>query len=118
MFNAYIATSPSLLYDNQALLREAGAYLDGMMTLNKFLFISVGNEQRVLLSLNAFTEILKNKAPRDLLWEFQCMEDENHLSIPPKSIREGMKALYSDWRLPYDVLVKMGFEEIREHYEA
>jgi predicted alpha/beta superfamily hydrolase len=117
VFNAYIAISPSLGYDNELLLQKAPAFLEKSPELKKFLFMTVGNEPRYIPRLEAFSKILEEKAPKGLEWKYTYMEKEDHVSVTHRSIYDGLEALYLDWRLSAS-LIQKGLDGIQEHYRT
>ena len=62
LFNAFIAASPYLMYDDGYLIKEAESKLDNLSNYNRQLFITLGNEPAYQESLNKFTSLLTNKA--------------------------------------------------------
>ena len=117
IFNAYIAISPSLGYDNDLLLKKAPVILEKSPELKKFLFMTVGNEPRYIPRLEAFSKILEEKAPKGLEWKYTYMEKEDHVSVTHRSIYDGLEALYIDWRVS-ESLIQKGLDGIQEHYKA
>lgn len=117
VFNAYIAISPSLGYDNELLLQKAPAFLEKNPELKKFLFMTVGNEPRYIPRLEAFSKILEEKAPEGLEWKYTYMEKEDHVSVTHRSIYDGLETLYLGWRVSAS-LIQKGLDGIQEHYKS
>ncbi len=117
LFHAYIVMSPGLGYDSGYVLNKAPAILEKQTSLKKFLFMTLGNEPRYVPRLEAFCQILEDKAPEDLEWKYTYMGDEDHFSVTHKSIYDGLEALYSDWRVT-EATIQKSMEEIQEHYKA
>ncbi len=117
VFDAYIAISPSLGYDNDLLLRKAPPILEKSPELKKFLFMTVGNEPRYIPRLEAFSKILEEKAPRGLEWKYTYMEKEDHVSVTHRSIYDGLETLYHDWRVSGS-LIQKGLQGIQDHYKT
>lgn len=137
LFNAYIAISPYLMWDNGLVLKRAEAELDKKLTMNKFLYITIGDEPTYTNSLEKLTNMLKSldaekndvnlsndknlpalPPPRftsPLEWKFVEMKSENHATIPFKSVYEGLEFIYAGWRIQ-DSIAKKGIEEIKNHY--
>jgi predicted alpha/beta superfamily hydrolase len=117
VFNAYIAISPSLSYDNELLLKKASAFLEKSPELKKFLFMTVGNEPKYIPRLESFSKILEEMAPEGLEWKYTYMEKEDHVSITHRSIYDGLETLYLDWRVSAS-LIQKGLDGIQEHYRT
>lgn len=77
LFENYIAISPSLWWDNEALVKAAGPLLGG--TSGHRLWLSVANEQG--MGVTPFAALLKDKAPAELDWRYQPRPDETHATI-------------------------------------
>ena len=67
LFNAFIAASPYLMYDNGYLIKEAELKLDNLSNLERQLFITLGNEPAYHESLNKFTSLLEDKTKTRLV---------------------------------------------------
>ena len=69
LFNAFIAASPYLMYDNEYVIKEAESKLDNLSNYDMQLFITLGNEPAYHESLNKFTSLLTEKA-KTLRWDY------------------------------------------------
>ena len=115
-FNAYLVTSPYLLWNQSSLLKNLDSLLGKQKTFKNFLFITVGNESKLLPSLFNFEKILKTKAPKGLIWKFDFLRIEDHLSITHNGIYRELINLYSGWRVPKGYRFK-GLVPLQKHYE-
>ena len=117
-FDAYIAISPALWYDDELLVKKAETYLPGNPDLKKIFFMTLGTEgDRMQNSLDAFVQVLKDKAPAGLKWEYLSMADDDHGSTPHKSIYEGLEMIYPDWRVNYND-PDITLAGVEEHYKG
>jgi len=116
MFNAHIAVSPYLQHDNEFVIKQVESVLEKQSVFNNYLFITVGNEPNYFNSLDKMCKLLKNHAEQ-LQWIYYKKENEDHGSVPLKSLYDGLEFIYSDWRLPNEVAVK-GIEAIEKYYEG
>lgn len=105
MFNAYIAISPSLWWDNKYILKLAENKLTKSAYLNKMLFYSTGNEG--INEQNSFhTDVLKfdslivNRTPKGLLYKYKCYPEESHMSEPIVAYYDALRFIYQDWKPP------------------
>jgi len=105
MFNAYIAISPSLWWDNKYILKLAEKKLTKSVYLNKKFFYSVGNEG--IKDPNSFhTDVLKldslivSRAPKGLLYKYKCYPEESHMSEPIVAYYDALRFFYQDWKPP------------------
>lgn len=119
LFDAYLAISPSLWWDNQLLVEQAETFLEENPEHKAKLYMTMGDEGGAMLGgAWKLAAILEEKAPESLEWEFHLMEAEDHGSIPHRSTYNGFETLFSDWRLkdPLAVYEQGGLEAIQAHY--
>ena len=117
-FDAYIAISPALWYDDELLVKKAETFLKDNTDLKKIFFMTLGTEgDRMQNSLDAFVKVLKDKAPAGLKWEYVSMVNDDHGSTPHKSIYEGLEMIYPDWKLNYNE-PDLTLEGVEEHYKG
>lgn len=77
LFDTYIAISPSLWWDKEALVKAATALLPG--TAGHRLWLSVADEQG--MGVEPFAALLKAAAPATLTWTYRPMPRESHATI-------------------------------------
>ncbi|MBD3288463.1 hypothetical protein GF337_06625 [candidate division KSB1 bacterium] len=114
MFDAHIAISPWLVYDDGELLERSPALIQQYQTLDKYLYFTVGNEPQLIPLLDQLKDLLTEKAPTDLTWNYVYMENENHGTVVHRTIFNGLEKLYKDWRLPGDIVE---VEALEKHYQ-
>jgi len=116
MFDACIAVGSSLYWDSRLVLRMADKMLSKNKSFKKFLFFTIGNESSGIMASNqGLLSLLENKAPNDFEWGFQHYTDDNHGSAPHQSIYDGLRKLYSNWRIPENI-VGTNYEALGGHY--
>jgi len=115
IFNAYIAISPYLMYDDNMLVDAAGKKLQSKFNDQVQFYMTVGDEPKYFESLEEFTEIVESKSPEGFELNYVQMKDENHGSVPHLSIYNGLEWIYTDWKLPKDAF-KEGLASIDMHY--
>jgi predicted alpha/beta superfamily hydrolase len=155
-FQAHIAISPSLWWDERRLVEQADAFFDdlaaslaeaaetaegtetpegdlagaapdgtadGASGPHAFLYMTMGNEGGAMLrGAWGLSGVLEEKAPSSFEWQFTRMEDEDHGSVPHRSLYEGLEWLYGDWALTAFETVAWPDEErlerIDEHFRS
>lgn len=116
LFGGYIAISPALGWDNAVMLDEAKSFFQKQARLDKFLYITLGNEgDRIFDIIKDFTDTIRRTKPKDLKWEFTYMEKESHSSITHKSVYDGLEKLYLNWAIP-DEVAASGLKSVKNHY--
>ncbi len=99
-FRAYIAASPSLYWDDRAVVRHASAGnlagLDGRM-----LYLTVGDLEMSDMLSNArrFALALEQRAPAGLRWWYRVMPHESHPSVMHLSVYESLETIFADYRI-------------------
>ncbi|MBN2383847.1 hypothetical protein JXQ70_13310 [bacterium] len=116
LFDGYIAIAPYLAFNDGYLLKELETALTKQASLDKFIYITVGNEQDELDKIEACRTILKKSAAQDLIWDIAQFEDEIHLSIPLISIYHGLRFIYDGWALSKQTF-DLGFSGLETHYQ-
>jgi predicted alpha/beta superfamily hydrolase len=122
MFQAYIAVSPSLWWDNQHTLHQAQDFFATHTELNKTLFFSMGSEDNsqvpMLASFEELEKSLTERAPKDFHWASAHYTDEDHGSTVLRAHYAGLRTVFSDWqakREPNGTYVG-GLDGLEKHY--
>jgi len=116
-FDAYIAISPYLAYDENLLVKKAETSLKSSYNDSKQFYMTLGDEPKYVESVENFTKIVKSNSPEGLEFSYVVMKDENHGSIPHLSIYNGLESIYSQWQLPKEKYAE-GLASIDNHYKS
>jgi predicted alpha/beta superfamily hydrolase len=81
LFDTYIAIDPSLWWNDQKLLADAGRQLSARRDLKKSLYLACSSEERVHGVFARFVADLEKQAPRGLHWRAVTMPEERHATI-------------------------------------
>ncbi len=115
LFPGMILISPAINGVNDHML----ATVNNLFTLshphNGKLFITIGNEgtQKV----DALAAQLKRLAPAWFAWDFRKYDDENHFSVPYKSLFDGLKFFYKDWFIDFYGNASISYQDIAKHFD-
>jgi hypothetical protein len=102
-FNAYIAISPSLQWDDKIMLRETDQRLNNKMPQNKLIFFCDANEDPAFHQNQLYLDsLLKQKNITGWQYKRNFYPDETHISEPVKAFYDGIRFVYPDWHLPYN----------------
>ena len=118
-FNAYIAISPSLQWDNGALLKQMPAKLNSKKLENKYLFFSDANEgAQFHANQLTFDSVLKQKDIVGFKYKYFYYPEESHTSEPVKALYDGIRLVYPEWYLTYNSAFrqKVNSAIIKDHY--
>ena len=118
LFNAYIVIDANLQWNNGGLVSQAEAFLAKTEELQADLYLTATSES-VAEHASKLAEVLEEKAPREFRWRFKVMPEEDHGSIPHRSIYLGLEAIFDGWRLanPIELYDKGGLAAIHRHFE-
>jgi predicted alpha/beta superfamily hydrolase len=95
LFNAYIAIDPSFWYKNMMLVKNAETEFPKAKNWGKALFIS-GREGQGMeeMGINAMEKLMKSAAPKELNWKIVAYANEDHGSVPFKSVYDGLRLIF------------------------
>ena len=120
LFNAHIVVSPSLFYDSRTLIKSAEASFEKNNQSPNFVYMTVANEYEEFVdSIKAYSEVLKQLAPKSLSWKLEHLENESHMSAFHPATFQGLKLLFKDWYIK-DVpalLKDNNIEGIKHYYQ-
>ena len=120
LFESYIATSPSLGWDSCFVNKLADEKISSLNLKRKQLFTSIGGKEypSSITDANAFTSILKSKAPSELKWKFNYYEKEDHYSVSTIAMYEGLRFVYEGWKFDFDAMLLQGADYIKNFYQS
>jgi predicted alpha/beta superfamily hydrolase len=123
MFNAYIAVSPSLQWDNQHTLHQAQQFFAKTKELNKTLFFSLGNEGATPNPMgDGFEQLQKlftTSTPKGFIVRSARYPDEDHGSTTFLAHYAGLRTVFDGWVMPRDPKDGMpigGLKGVEQHY--
>ncbi|HQR36148.1 MAG TPA: alpha/beta hydrolase-fold protein, partial [Blastocatellia bacterium] len=117
VFNAYIAVSPTIPWDDGLPLREAEAFCKDRKDVNRTLFFTVGSEgEEMVGGFDRLKKLLAKQAPKRFTWDAMLMEDEDHGSIVLRSHYFALRKIFDGWRVP-DAVAAGGLTSVEEHYK-
>jgi predicted alpha/beta superfamily hydrolase len=105
VFNAYIAVSPSLWWDQQVAIGELADFLKDRKELDRKLFITLGDEKGGMRpGFDKAKEVLAKQQLKDFTWDTMLMEDEDHGTVVLRSHYFGLKKIFDGWKADPKVL--------------
>ena len=94
LFNNYIIVSPSLWWDNEALLKDAKMMMDSQSKISAKVYIAVGTEGELMEGeAKRLYELLKSSGKSDLKAEFLFLPNENHKTILHQGVMDSFKLM-------------------------
>lgn len=123
MFNAYIAVSPSLQWDDQHTLHQAQQFFARQKELKKTLFFSLGNEgaqpNPMGDGFNQMQKLFTTARPQGFIVRSERYPDEDHGSTTFLAHYAGLRTVFDGWvmpRDPKDGLPVGGLKGAEQHY--
>jgi predicted alpha/beta superfamily hydrolase len=119
LFSAYLAISPSLWWDQDMYVAKTDSILSNKQLLTRKLTVTIGTLEGGDIGRSVrdgFIPLMKEKLAADYPFNAVEIPDEGHSFVPYKAIYEGLISLYSDWRMPFEV-INEGFEATEIFYK-
>ncbi|WP_040279461.1 alpha/beta hydrolase-fold protein [Psychroserpens damuponensis] len=102
-FQAVIAISPNLEYDNEQINKRFDTYLKTHDTLKKFIYVSAGTvggmENNFRKASEKLDHIINYHNPKNLEYHFTVFEGENHSTTPIHTINKGFSEMAKIWTI-------------------
>ncbi len=118
LFQATIALSPSLYWNQFEWLKNAENLLDKLDSLKHFLFISgEQKEEEESGYLDKFKNWVTAEGPKGLTYQYRCFPEEDHASVGFPGLYSNLKSLFKGWRFP-DEAWQTGPEKVKEHFQS
>jgi predicted alpha/beta superfamily hydrolase len=92
LFDTYIAFDPSLWWNDQKLVGEAGRLLRAIPKAGKTLYFASSGEGGG--AMRRFAEVLDTGAPPGLRWHYERMPDEKHSTIYHPAALKAFRAVF------------------------
>jgi hypothetical protein len=95
LFDAYIAVDPSFWYKNQMQVKSAQIEFLKSKNWNKTIFIT-GRDGGGMkgMGITSMNKVLKSSAPKALNWKVVSYSNEDHGSVPFKSVYDGLRFIF------------------------
>jgi predicted alpha/beta superfamily hydrolase len=107
LFSAYLAISPSLWWDNGIITQRADSLLVSGSVSRKPLVVTLGAAEGSGMRgavHDSFVSLFEQRSSDEHSVTYVEIPDEGHRYVPYKALFDGLRALYSDWVLPGQVL--------------
>jgi len=97
VFDAFIASSPTLSWDENFIFQKAEALIKVWQPTPKFLYMICGEEDlgNIRQENVDFANLLAMQSPENLTWGFEISDETRH--CPFRSLHDGLMILYLKW---------------------
>lgn len=100
LFDAYIAASPDLDWDEDLVIKRAEEIFRQKKDWNKWMYLGIGNEPEFIKGFESFRKLLKKNNPKNFNYDFREFPDENHASVVLPSYYWGLRKVFEGWLPP------------------
>ena len=122
LFQAIVASSPWLVWDEGKELKALRSFLATDAARVRVLYFSLGNEGPAMrASLDALAAALEARPRGALRWATARYPQESHASAVLRSYYDGLRFVFDGWMLPFDPRTERllgSVEEVKKHYTA
>lgn len=116
-FDGYIAASPSLWWDDQALTRRVAQGFPTLGPRPRWLYMVTGEEGGAMMpALDSFRSVLQINQPKNLKWHAGIMPGETHSTTPHRVIYDGLQWMFRDYAASELLFMAGDFERLEQHY--
>lgn len=118
LFDAILAISPSLWWDEGATVEQARTLFRERPDLTgRFYMILADEGGDMLTQFRNMETLLRYRAPAGLRWHSSVVDGEDHGSIPSLAVHSGLKAIFPLWQLPAFAREE-GLPALDQHFAA
>ncbi len=103
MFDAVLAVSPSLNWDDELPIRQASTFFDDREEFKATLFVAMADEEKGDPRPNLLDRLekaLQGSKSAGFEWQVMRMPDENHGTVVLRAHYWGLRMVFDDWGLP------------------
>jgi predicted alpha/beta superfamily hydrolase len=115
LFRGMILISPAINGVNDHMLISVEKIFKSSHPHNGKLFITIGKEGTD--KVDALALQLKQVAPACFAWDLRKYDDENHFSVPYKSLFDGLKFFYKDWFIDFYGNASISYQDLVKHFD-
>jgi predicted alpha/beta superfamily hydrolase len=122
LFNAYIAASPALSWDDDYILGKVNGFVNEHKGSGRTLFVTMANEEENDPKPDRFDRLnttLDSAKVAGFVWGSMRMPDETHGSVVLRTHYYGLRKIFDGWRLPLGSAsspFNLTFAEVTQHY--
>lgn len=118
LFQATIALSPSVYWNQFEWLRNAATLFDGITSWRHFLFISgEQKDEEETRRLAEFQSLVEAQAPEGFEYHYACYPEENHASVALPALYQDLKQLFAGWS-PEGEAWSLGPDKVKAHFQG
>jgi predicted alpha/beta superfamily hydrolase len=119
VFNGYLIISPSLWWDDQALVKTAQPFFAAHQDMHADIYMAMASEGDAMLGgAWKLSAVLEESRLPYVRWQFKRSPEEDHGTIPYISTYEGLQAIFTGFRIanPMALFEEGGLPAFERHY--
>ncbi len=120
LFQAIIAASPWLAWDDAKELKLLVPFLESTGARTQALFISYANEgPEMEANVEVLSSALQSRRDTSMRWNSATYPNETHDSTAVKSYYDGLRAIFADWSYPRNPdtnFLTGSLDDVKAHY--
>lgn len=94
LFDTYLAFDPSLWWNRQSLVNNAGDRLQAMAKTNAGLYLATSDEPVIVAPVREFASALREHAGSGIAWHYEPMPGEKHATIYHPAALEAFRRMF------------------------
>ena len=103
LFNAWIAVSPTLFWDDDLPIRKTEEFFRGRTSFNRSLFVTLGSEgEQAQVAYDRYKTLLSGVKASGFRFGSEQFTDEDHGSVVLPSHYAALRFVFDGWLLPRD----------------
>ncbi len=119
LFQAFIAASPSLDWDNGHVHRKLQELFKGRTDLVRSVFVTMADEEKHApwpAPFDRLRLLFKETRAKGFAWGTKAMPEEDHGSVVLRSYELGLRHIFADWKMKVEGPVALG--DIKAHLDT
>lgn len=116
-FSSYIASSPTIGWSYDTILKKTKSFMTKQPHLKKFLYIINGgkdNHDQVITKFPEYIQMLEGLKEKGLRLNTSFLSDEGH--VPFLSLHSGLLSLFQGYSYPDEMRQKGGLDALKSYY--
>ncbi|KGJ92276.1 alpha/beta hydrolase-fold protein [Colwellia psychrerythraea] len=115
-FEHFVSNSPSVWLNDHGIMAKANSFVGESEHKPTSLYLSLGDEERQ--GVYGVLQLLDEKQPKNIDWQFSHYPDENHNSVGLVALRADLKKIFKTWHISDKKLESsITPEQILAHYQ-
>ncbi|UTW56296.1 alpha/beta hydrolase-fold protein [Kordiimonas sp. SCSIO 12610] len=101
LFQAHLAFSPSLWWNEQEIITNAKGLLKQAASNKRYLYMNLGSETEIMVNgFEAYRALLEENRSPNLTYKVETHQGETHTTTPIIGFFNAYRDLYKTWKLP------------------